>query len=433
MKKLTLGLIGYGNVGSGVVTFLQTRRKEISDRFQTEFRVKTICDLRFKTNPPKGMGKIVCTTNADDILTDPEIDVVVELIGGFQPAHDFVLKALRNKKHVVTANKSLIAQSGKVLFKEAHRQGRNVFFESSVMAGVPAIKTITEGVAGNRFNSLYGIINGTCNYILTEMSQKNCSFAEAVASAQRCGFAEADPTLDINGMDSAHKLAVLVSRTMGRFVHLKDIYTEGITQIAYEDIAYAESLGLTIKLLAIAKKNKNEIEARVHPTLISQSHPLAAINGVNNALLMNLDPLGDVLLSGEGAGQMAAASGVVSDLINLATREGCPAGQMIGNAFLEDPSITMKKIDQISTKFYIRFMAIDKPGVLSLISGILGKHGISINSVKQNAHNRAAAVPLIMLTEYAPEKMVRQALAKIHKLSIVKSRPVAIRMEKLSA
>ncbi|HPB68825.1 MAG TPA: homoserine dehydrogenase [Candidatus Omnitrophota bacterium] len=433
MERLTIGLIGCGNVGTGLLKFLQIKKSYINKKYAVNLTVKSICDLRFRQEQPKELQKYHLTACADDILNDPEIDVVVELIGGIDPAKDFVFKALRNKKYVVTANKSLIAQYGKDLFLEAHKQDRNIFFESSVMAGVPVIKTITEGVAGNQFLSIYGIINGTCNYILTEMSQKNCSFAEAVASAQKCGFAEADPTLDINGTDSAHKLAILVSLTMGRFINLKDIHTEGITHIAHEDIEYAENLGLTIKLLAIAKKQKEQIEARVHPTLIAKTHPLASINGVMNALFTTIDPLGEVMLSGQGAGQMAAASGVVSDLINLCTRKGIPASQMIGNSFIESETITIKTIDEVSTKFYIRFMAVDKPGILSQIAGILAEHGIGINSVTQKPHNsNVAAIPVIMITDYAPERQVREALQLIHKFAIVKSKPVVIRMENLS-
>ncbi len=432
MKHLTIGLIGYGNVGSGVIKFLQTKKNYINKKYAVDISVKSICDIRFSEEQPKNLQKYHITPNAQDIINDPDIDAVVELIGGTGPAKNLVFQALKNKKYVVTANKSLIAQYGKELFEEAHKQDRNIYFESSVMAGVPIIKMISEGVAGNQFSSIYGIINGTCNYILSEMSQTNCSFDEAVKNAQKCGFAEADPTLDINGMDSAHKLAILVALTMGRFIKLKDIHTEGITHISHEDIEYAENLGLTIKLLAIAKKQKEKIEARVHPTLISKTHPLASINGVMNALFTTIDPLGEVMLSGQGAGQMAAASGVVSDLINLCTRQGMPASQMIGNLFLESSSVSIETIDEVSTKFYIRFTAVDKPGVLSQIAGILAEHGIGINSVTQKAHNKATAVPVIMITDYAPEKMIRLALQQIHKLSIVKSKPVVIRMENLS-
>ena len=431
MNKINVGLIGCGNVGLGVVKFLQKKRSYIKKKFNVEFNINAICDLKIKKRTPKGIGKAVLTTKYQKIISNPDIDVVVELIGGLHPAKEIVLGALKKGKHVVTANKGLIAQYGKELFIEAHKQNRNIYFESAVMAGVPIIKTITEGLAGNQFNNIYGIINGTCNYILSAMSKKNYSFEQAVAEAQKNGFAETDPTLDINGMDSAYKLAVLVSLVLGKFITVKDIQTEGITQISHADIEYAESIGLCIKLLAIAKKTKDEIEVRVHPTLISKEHPLASIKDVFNAVFINADPLGNILLSGEGAGQMAAASGVISDLINLAMRKENPSSEFIANSCTEAASVKLKKVGDIKTKFYIRFMATDKPGILSKISGILGKYGISINSVRQKVHNTAAKVPVIMITDYAPEKKVRAALEKIHKLSIVKSKPVAIRIENL--
>ena len=431
MNKINIGLIGYGNVGSGVVKFLQKKKSLIRGKAQVDFHLKTVCDKDIQNKDTKNLDKVHLTADFKDILNDPEIDVVIELIGGLHPAKEIVSGAFEKGKHIVTANKGLIAQYGKELFQEAHAKNRNIYFESSVMAGVPVIQTITAGVVGNQFHGLYGIINGTCNYILSEMATNNYTFAQALEQAQKCGFAETDPALDINGMDSAYKLAVLVSLTLEKFITVKDIHIEGITHINQVDIEYAESLGLTIKLLAIAKKVKDEIEARVHPTLISKNHPLASMNGIINAIFIDTEPLGPILLSGEGAGQMAAASGVISDLINLASRQDSPSSRMLGNLYYENPSVNVRKIDDISTKFYIRFMATDKTGILSTIAGVLGKHGISINSVTQKAHNPTATVPVIMLTDYATEKMVRTALDEIYKLSIVKVKPVAIRMEKL--
>ena len=431
MNKIKLGLIGYGNVGSGVVKLLKKKHNYIKNKFGVEFKFVGICDLSFKRKKPSGLGKILLTTDASKIINHPDIDIVVELIGGLHPAKAFVLSALKNGKHVVTANKALIAEYGKELFQSAHKYGKNIYFETAVQAGVPIIKTLTEGLAGNQFKSLHGIINGTCNYILSEMSNSDLSFEEAVKKAQKNGFAETDPTLDINGMDSAYKLAILIYLAFGKFLKPKSIYTEGITHISHQDIQFAEEMGLNIKLLAIAKKNADQIEARVHPTLIEKSHPLASINGVLNAVLMEADPLGDVLLSGEGAGQFAAASGVLSDLINLVTRAHTEADSFIGNYYSEASGLKVKSIDDISTKFYLRFMAVDKPGILSKISGVLGQHGISINSVSQKEQNHASTIPLIILTNNAPEKKLRMALDKIRKLSIVKSKPVAIRIENL--
>ncbi len=433
MNKITVGLIGYGNVGSGVVNFLQKRKSYFKDKFHIEFDLKTVCDRSIKKKLPTGLDSTTrLTTDYKSVINDPQIDVVIELIGGVNPARQIALGALKNNKHVITANKTLLALHGKELFEQAQNCNRNIYFESSVMAGVPLIKMLTEGLAGHKFKSLYGIINGTCNYILTGMTQKNLTFGQALADAQAKGFAESNPTLDINGMDSASKLAILVSLTMGKFISAQQVYTEGITQISHHDIEHAESLGLTIKLLAIAKKANREIEARVHPTLISKKHPLSDVNGIFNAMFINASPIGDILLSGEGAGQMTAASGIISDLFQLASRVGCPANQYLANIYREAPQTKIRKIDDISTRFYIRFMAPDKVGILSKITGILSKHKISINSVTQKAHDHwASALPVIMLTDPAQEKMVRVALDKIHKQGIVTSKPVAIRMEEL--
>ncbi|HLD70251.1 MAG TPA: homoserine dehydrogenase, partial [Candidatus Omnitrophota bacterium] len=348
------------------------------------------------------------------------------------PSREIILGALKNGKHVVTANKELLAQDGEELFREAKKRNRSIYFESSVGAGVPIIKTITEGLAGNKFNRIYGIINGTCNFILTEMTRNNWTFSQALKEAQKRGYAERNPALDVNGIDTAHKLSILVFLALGKSIKLSDIYIEGITHISHVDIEHAESMGLAIKLLAIAKRVEREIEVRVQPTLISKDHPLASVNGIFNALFIDCDPLGDILLYGQGAGQMAAASGVMSDLINLAARNNSPSSIMVGNLFQEISGFKLRKIDQIKTKFYLRFMAIDKPGVLSKITGILGKHGIGIASMTQKVNQKSSAAPVIMLTDPATEKMMRLSLEQITKLSVVKSRPVAIRMEKLS-
>lgn len=430
MNKLNVGLIGFGNVGSGVAKLLQKRKKFIKNKVHTEIILQTVCDRIIHSQNTKSLEKVALTSHYQDVLNNPNIDVVIELIGGMYPAKEIVIGALKNGKHVVTANKELIAQCGRDLFQLANSKGLKIYYESAVGAGVPIIKTITEGLAGNKFNSLYGIINGTCNFILSEMTKNNLTFSQALKEAQERGFAESNPTLDINGMDSAHKLAILIFLALGKPIKLSDIYVEGITHISHADIEYAKEMGLTIKLLAIAKNINNKLEARVHPTLISRDHLLASVSSIFNAIFLAADPLGDVLLYGQGAGQMAAASGVVSDLINLATNRS-KTTILLSNSTSETSDVTIQEIDQIQTKFYIRFMAIDKPGVLSKISGILGKQGISIASVKQKANNKSSSVPVVMLTDYAPERMVRLALDKIHKLSVVKSKPVAIRMEKL--
>jgi homoserine dehydrogenase len=431
LNSLTIGLVGFGNVGSGLVKLLQTRKTFVKNKFELDLNLKSICDRNFENKRDLAPANVLLTTNINDLINDPEIDVIVELIGGTSPAKEFVLSALASGKHVVTANKELIAQDGKEIFAAAQRNNRSIYFESSVGAGIPIIKTISEGVAGNKFSSVYGIINGTCNFILTEMTRNGCSFKDALEIAQQKGFAESNPTLDINGMDSTHKLAILINLAFGQSLKVHEIHTEGITHISHADIEHANSLNLTIKLLAIAKASESELEARVHPTLIPQDHPLATVHGINNAIFLETKPLGSILLSGEGAGQMAAASGVFSDLINLGSVSSRTSSKMLGNLVSDKSPFRLKMIDDIKTKFYLRFMANDKPNVLSQIAGILGDHGISINSVTQKIHEKTTTVPIIIITDYALEKMVRTALDKIHTMPIVKSKPVAIRMEKL--
>ncbi len=429
-NKINVGLIGYGVVGSGVVQLLQRREEFIRNKFKAEFKIRAIADRSIHRKNTRGLSKTVLTTSIDKLLADDKIDVVVELIGGLKPAKDIIMTALKRGKHVITANKMVIAAHGKELFQLAVKQNRNLYFESAVGAGTPMINMITDGLAGNKFSSLYGIINGTCNFILTEMTQNDMTFAQALKEAQKRGFAESNPSLDIHGHDSAHKLAILIYLTFGKFIKVEDIYTEGITQISHLDIEHAEKLNLTIKLLAIAKKVEHKIEARVHPTLIAKNHPLASINHIFNAIYLHTRPLGQILLSGEGAGQMAAASGIVSDLIHLAASPG--EANLLCNLYGEASNLKVRSIDETKSRFYLRFMASDKPGVLSKITGILGRYGISINSVTQKAHVGKSIVPVIMLTDFAMEKMIRVALDKIYQLSIVKSKPVAIRMESLS-
>lgn len=431
MAKLNIGLIGYGVVGSGVIKFLSERRNFIRRKFNTEFIVKKVCDRDITNKKTTGLKKAILTTNFKDVIEDKEIDVVIELIGGKQPAEEIILGALKNGKHVITANKEVLANSGRKIFREALARNKEIYFEASVGAGIPIIKSITEGLAGNKFNGLYGIINGTSNFILTEMTKTACTFGHALKEAQRRGYAERNPTLDISGMDTAHKLAILVFLALGKFIKVENIYVEGIDQISHADIEFARDLKLVIKLLAIAKKVNNALEVRVHPTLIPKNHPMASVNGIFNAIFLEADPAGDILIYGQGAGQMAAATGVVSDLINLATRHSNDYKSQIGTLTKETTTIGLRKIDNVETKFYMRFMVTDKPGVLSTIAGILGRYHISIASVTQKARNRSSAAQIIMITHNAQERKLRLALEKIYKLSIVKSRPVAIRMERL--
>jgi homoserine dehydrogenase len=431
MDTLNIGVIGYGVVGQGVVKVLKSRRKFLREKYETDFIIKTLCDRNIFKKPNPALEHTVLTADYNIVLNDPEIHVVVELIGGLSPAKEIVLGALRAKKHVVTANKALIAECGLELFREADANGRSILFESSVGAGIPIIRTITEGMAGNKFNGVYGIINGTCNFILTAMARRKLTFAQALKEAQEKGYAESNPSLDITGMDAAYKLAILVFVTMGKFVNVKDIYIEGINHIDQDDIEFAASLGLSICLLAIAKKTGNKLDVRVHPTMIPNEHGLATVNGVDNAIFLDSEPLGDVYIEGHGAGQMTAAMGVVADLINLGIRVDAPAVIWAFNPAEEVENISLRKIEEVETRFYIRFMVIDKPGVLASITTVLGQHNISIASVTQRMENKGSTVPVVILTHQANEQEVKVALEEITNLAVVKGKPVAIRMEKL--
>ncbi len=431
MKKLTVGLVGCGTVGKGVAHLIRSKQAFIRARYNVDLRLKTLCDLKIDKKFLGTIGKVHTTHDFNELIQDPQIDLVIELIGGHHPALEIIKGALQNGKHVVTANKAVISTFGQELFRLAHKVSRSIYFETTVLAGVPIVKTLTEGIAGNQYAGLHGIVNGTCNFILSEMESNGIAFDEAVKLAQAKGYAEADPSLDINGKDSAHKLAVLVMLAMGKFIQGSDIYTEGITHIAPEDLKYAEEMGLTIKLLAIAKKKGDGIEARVHPTLISKKHPLASVKGVYNAVQLEADILGDLLLVGKGAGQMAAASGVLSDLINAGLDNATTDRTWIGDAPEELGALKLLSMDKIETEFYIRLMIIDRPGVLSKITGILGAYGISIASLTQKTVSKNNVVPLVMLTHTAKEIDVRRALEKIVKLGSVKAEPVAIRMEPL--
>lgn len=431
MKKVNVGLIGFGNVGSGVVKILREKKSFLSEKIGLEISVKRICDKDIFSKRNVSVDKQLLSRDANDIINDPQIDIVVELIGGIHPAKEFIIESLMKGKNIVTANKALLAHEGKELFATAKDRAKSIYFEASVGAGIPIIKSLREGLVANKFYSIYGIVNGTSNYILSEMSKNNCTFADALSQAKAKGFAEKDPTLDIEGLDSAHKLIVLTYLAFGRMVSLSDIFIEGISKISLADINYAAELGFEIKLLAIAKKQSDELEVRVHPTLIPREHLLSSVSGVFNAIYVSSDLVGNLLFYGPGAGQLSAASAVVSDLVDLT--QDIKAGLFRPTLnFAVDKSIKkLRKIDDIESRYYIRFMTADKPGVLAKISGILAKYGISIASVTQKEKHSAQLVPIVMVIHEAKEKNLRQALEAIDRLNVIKQSSVAIRMEEV--
>ena len=429
MRKINIGIIGFGNIGTGVVKILQQRKSLLSQKIGVEIVIKKICDKDITTKRDVNIDKNFLTREASEIINDPQIDVIVELMGGINPAREFILQALKKGKHVVTANKALLAECGSELFTEAAERGRNICFEASVGAGIPIIKAIKEGLVANKFSSIFGIVNGTSNYVLTQMSTDGSSFANAIAQAKNKGFAEKDPTFDIEGFDSAHKLIVLTYLAYGKIVNMKDVFIEGISQISASDIAYAKDLGYKIKLLAIAKKEGDELEVRVHPTFLPKGHLLASVDGVFNAIYASSDLAGDLMFYGPGAGQFPAASAVVSDIVDLTQDIKAGLFRPTLNS-IQDTSIKgLRKIDEFENRYYIRITAVDKPGVLAKISGILGKFGISIASVTQKEKLKAQVVPVVMVTHEVKEKNLRAALKSIDKLADIKEKCVAIRIE----
>ena len=429
MKKINIGLIGFGTVGSGVVKILRDKKALISSKIGLEINIKRICDKDLSAKRNVAVDKALFTKDAMDVINDHQIDIVVELIGGINPAKEYISEAIKKGKSIVTANKALLSQYGRELFTLAIDKQKSIYFEASVGGGIPIIKAVREGLVANNFSGVFGIVNGTSNFILSQMSEADCSFKEALLEAQKNGYAEKDPSLDINGADSAHKLALLVYLCYGRWVGIEDIYTEGISHISSLDVNFANELGFEIKLLAIAKKEGDELEVRVHPTLIPKSHLLASVDGINNAIYVESDLAGDLLFYGPGAGQLTAASAVVSDLVDLS--QGIKAGLFRPTLnIVEDRSIKkLRKIDDFESRYYIRFSAVDKPGVLAKISGILAKFGISIASVTQKEKSRAQEVPIVMIVHNAKEKNLRKALGIIDKFNVIREKAVAIRME----
>jgi len=432
MRRIQVGLLGCGTVGTGVAKLLLERPEVISARLGAELVLRRVADIDTARDRGLRFPEGVLVAEARQVLDDPEIAIVVEMIGGTGIAREFILEAIARGKHVVTANKALIASCGNELFEAAARRGVDLYYEASVGGCMPIIKTLRESLVGNRIASIVGILNGTCNYILSRITDEGIDFAAALAAAQREGYAEADPTLDIEGHDTAHKIAILSALAYGMRINLEDVFIEGIAHITPLDIDFAGQFGYRIKLLAISKRRGDAVEIRVHPTMIPFANLLSNVNGTLNAVTVAGDATGDILLYGRGAGMMPTASAVVSDLVDLARNllHGSP-GRVPALAFAPGciREIPVVPIAEISSHYYFRFSAIDRPGVLSTISGILGRHGISIQSVQQKGRRSGGAVPVVMLSHRAREADVRCALAEIARLEVSAAPPVLIRIE----
>lgn len=432
MKEIKVGLLGFGTIGTGVVKNFQRNAQLIRERLGAELVLCKIADLDIVTDRGVVLPGGVLTTDAAQVLDNPEIDVVIELIGGYEPARSFVLRAIENGKHVVTANKALLALHGSEIYAAAARKGVEVMFEAAVGGGIPVISAIKENLCANNFSSVFGILNGTCNYILTRMTNEGAEFGDVLKDAQSNGYAEADPTFDIEGIDAAHKLAILISLCFGTRVAHDGIYTEGISNVSALDIQFARQFGYKIKLLAISKADNGKLEARVHPTMIPNHLPLADVDGVFNAVRLVGDFVGPVMLSGRGAGMEATASAVMGDVMSIARtlRSGAsnrtPVMAYVAEAIRD---IEIKPMADVVTQYYLRFGAIDKPGVIAQISSVLGRYDISISSMIQPERQAGEAVPIVIMTHEAREENIRRALSEIDSLDAVCQKSHFIRIE----
>lgn len=426
---VNVGIIGFGIVGSGTAKILLENMDILKERLGFEIHLKRIADLDIERDRGISIPDGVLTKDVNMIFDDPDIHIVVELIGGIRPAKDFIQKAIQKRKHVVTANKALLATEGAEIFRAAREAGVEVGFEASVAGAIPIIKVMKESLIANRIKAIYGIINGTSNFILTKMTHQNVEFSDALKEAQALGYAEADPTLDIEGIDTAHKLTILSTLAYGIPLSYNAVHIEGITGIAAQDIGFASELGYTVKLLAITKETDGEIELRVHPTMLPKDYLIAKVDGPFNAIYVDGDATGSTLYYGRGAGSVPTGSAVVSDIADIARNIRNNAVGRVPTIPIASGKVKIRKIDDVLSRYYFRFSAIDKPGVLSKISGILGKYNISIASVIQKGRKLGEAVPLVVLTHEAKEKDVRQAVGEIDALPVVMDKTVFIRVE----
>ncbi len=418
MPTRKIALIGFGIIGTGVVKILQQKRAFLKQKTGMDIQLHTICDLDITTSRGVKTDGIQLTTDVNDIFSNDEIEVVIELIGGYEPARSFTLKALDAGKDVVTANKALIAVHGAELFAHAASCGRTIGFEASTGGCIPVLRSMRESFTVNHYNYIVGIVNGTCNYILTEMTQKGLDFQTALKQAQELGFAEADPTFDIEGVDSAHKASILASMAYGRIIPFEKIFHEGITAISADDIAFASELGYTIKLIAYIQKVGDAIDIRVHPAMIPSTAEIAGVGGALNAVQIDGDMIGHSLLVGNGAGSLPTASAVLGDVIEIlgdrsrSSEKGhFPAPLGFTSGSLSEGAVV--PLGEVSGEYYMKCSLIDKPMVLSQLTGILGRHQISIASVYQKEQDKGEYVPVVIMTHVSTEQNLQNALKEI--------------------
>ena len=428
--RIGVGLVGFGTVGTGVVRILTEKGELLRERLGADLELVKIADVDLERPRSVQVDPSLLTTDAREVVHHSQVDVVVELVGGIEPAKTFILEALRAGKPVVTANKALLAEAGEEILQALEETGLDLGFEASVAGGIPILKALREGLVANTIACIYGIINGTANYVLTMMEKECLSFQEALTDAQARGYAESDPTLDISGMDAAHKAAILATMAFGRYFKAQEVYVEGIDRVDSKDILYAREFGYRVKLLAIIKGGK-QVEIRVHPTMIPLDHSLAKVEGVFNAVYVEGDGVGPAMFYGRGAGEMPTASAVVADVVDIARDLLKGVGRRVPPFSYDrlDRKVEIKPMDEVVTRYYMRFTAQDRPGVLSKISGILASRQISIESVIQKGRREEGTVPVVMMTHEAMERDVREALEEIDQLDVIGKGTVLIRVE----
>ncbi len=429
MRTIGVGLLGCGVVGSAVARLLQENADAIAARCGARFELRKVA-VKDAAKPRPGIDKKLFAS-IDEVVASPEVEIVVELMGGEEEAFRAIRKAIAGKKHVVTANKLLLARRGEELFADAIAAGVEIGFEASVAGAVPVIRTLKEAVTSGSVRQLFGIINGTCNYILTNMKEGTVSFADALAEAQKLGYAEADPVFDVEGIDAAHKVAILASLAFGSPVDFDKVHVEGISRLAPADFEFARHFGRVIKLLATARRDADGLDVRVHPVMVDASRPIASVNGVTNAVEIDVSDAGRLMLIGPGAGGNATASAVIANMGDIARDMILGStGRISPFGFMEHArkELPMKPIEEVTGGYYLRFTVEDKPGVLATMAGILGDNGISIDSVIQKGRS-GGAVPLVILTHEAKERAVRTAVEKINGLSSTKDKAMIIRLE----
>jgi homoserine dehydrogenase len=424
MKEVKIGILGFGTVGAGVVEGILKNGELMAQRTGIFPMIGKIADLDIKTDRGVNVDKALLTTDALSVIDDPEIDVIVELIGGLKIAKEFVLRALKNGKPVVTANKALLAEAGRELFEASAKSGAGIFFEASVGGGIPVLRALKDGLVGNRIKSMYGILNGTCNYILTRMEREGLDFDTVLADAQKLGYAETPPDLDIDGIDTAHKAVVLASLAYGAPVLMEAFTVEGIRGLSHREIEYAAELGYRIKLLAVIRNVNGAVEMRVEPSFVPKKHLLASVNDSFNAVFIEGDVVGDTLYYGRGAGRLPTASAVIGDIMEAAAgRGGC------SDWLLKNESLPVRGADDISIRCYLRLSLKDQPDVIAQVAHVLGKNQISIASIMQKEENAGGQVPVVFLTHKALEKNFAAAMEEIEQLDVVDGKPVRLAIE----